>query len=79
MMPQTRQRYDIEGLWLSGDAMIDRDLEDEVDFVGDFDWVKDLQLKRGGAKSEKQSSSENPSAKPSSKTTTTEEDIEWIK
>lgn len=79
MMPQTRQRYDIEGLWLSGDAMIDRDLEDEVDFVGDFDWVKDLQLKRGGAKSEKQSSSENPSAKPSSKTTNTEEDIEWIK
>lgn len=78
MMPQTRQRYDIEGLWLSGDALIDRDLEDEVDFVGDFDWVKDLQLNRG-AKSEKQSSSENPSAKPSSKTTNTEEDIEWIK
>lgn len=79
MMPQTRQRYDIEGLWLSGDALTDRDLEDETDFVGDFDWVKDLQLNRGGAKSVKDSSSESPSAKPSSKTANTEEDIEWIK
>lgn len=79
MMPQTRQRYDIEGLWLSDDALTDRDLEDEADFVGDFDWVKELQLNRGGAKSVKDSSSESPSAKPSSKTANTEEDIEWIK
>lgn len=79
MMPQTRQRYDIEGLWLSGDALIDRDLEDEADFVGDFDWVKDLQLNKGSAKSVEESSSASPSAKSSSKKSNTEEDIEWIK
>lgn len=77
MMPQTRQRYDIEGLWLSGDALIDRDQEEEEDFIGDFDWVKDLQLNKDSARSEKETSSK--SAKPSGKTANSEDDFEWIK
>ena len=77
MMPETRLKYDIEGLWLFGDQKTDQ--EEESDFIGDFDWVKELQLKRDNANST-QESQESGSKKntKSNRTASKEEDNDWI-
>ncbi|XP_061170235.1 uncharacterized protein LOC133179496 [Saccostrea echinata] len=45
MMPETRQKYDLEGLWMSGEYNVDQE-EEEGEEIGQFEWIKEFRLQR---------------------------------
>ncbi|XP_062580721.1 uncharacterized protein LOC134242632 [Saccostrea cucullata] len=46
MMPDTRQRYDLEGLWMPGEGRADQDGGEGEEETGEFDWIKEFRLQR---------------------------------
>jgi hypothetical protein len=77
MMPETRQKYDIEGLWLLGDDSQTDQGQDEGGGAGDFEWVKELRLKRENERSTQQATPSNSDQK-TAKTPTKDNEYDWI-